>query len=215
MGVWKGRQGGGGAVDTEARALASALTEKLGNIYKTAGDSVKGGDEVFVVLADGSIVNFANYGKKPLIIPVNPDKDNMLAVGFSVLASDNSAIIQTLLTERTAWTVDSLVDFTQAEPALIAANAGKIYLSTVTGKGSVSNTLTFDKDDLYVVSQDLSWHEYVPKDGWTLTHEDRAWQYYNSQWNLKPGVIHNHDRLTDGTTTYIVRNGTLNIMKVT
>lgn len=116
-------------------------------------------------------------------------------------------IIETWKTERTAWTVDDMVDFTTAEPALIPENYGKRYMNTVTGKGSTSTLLDFHEGDLYEIGLDGTWHEYEPKESWTLSHKEHNWNWYDGAWHMQPGSNHTHSSVTDGTTTYGVRDG--------
>lgn len=94
------------------------------------------------------------------------------------------------------------------------ALVGKRYLNTATGKGSASKTLDFHNGDLYEVGSDGAWHEYMPKDSWVLTHMEHTWAYFNGQWNLVPGIAHEHDRLVKGEFTFFIDdNGNFNKRK--
>lgn len=189
---------GGSGIDAEAR-------EKLSAIYKVSGDSIKPGSEVFVTLADGTVVNYANKTKKVIVVPNNPTDASLRAAGLTGIGGSvtNQEVINAVQTTKTLWTVDDMVDFTVSEPASIPANHGKLYISTKTGAGSVSTQLTFDIDDIYVMQDDGTWQEFKPQPGWIFTHQDHEYQYYGGKWNLKVAgeqyvQVSNNDHLLSG-----------------
>jgi hypothetical protein len=189
---WTGKKAtisGGGTVDTAARTAAAALKAKVDEMYKGAGDKIKPGSEVFVTLADGSIANYKNPTKKEVTVPANPTDASLKALGLTGIGGSvsNTEIISAIQTEKTSWAVDSILDFTVAEPANIAANYGKLYLNNKTGLGSVSTTLTFHDTEIYEMQADGNWEEFLPEPGWILTNKDKEYQFYDDKWNEKIG----------------------------
>ena len=183
--TWAGGKKGGGTVDTVARSQASSLANKLSQVYKVAGDSVSAGSEVFVVMNDSSIVNYANKTAAAITIPAAPTKANMSSAGFSELggtAIDPKQIDKLIQQNRSAWRADAIIDFTTAEPAKVAGNLGKIYLNSKTGTGSVSTAETFHKDDLYYLAQDLTWSEYQGKESDSLTIGAKDYTFIGGTW---------------------------------
>lgn len=114
----------------------------------------------------------------------------------------DARIIDAWQTQRTAWVADDAVDFTVAEPALIAANNGKIFLNIKTGNGSTSKTTVFDAGDLYFVHDDLTWKEYQPKEGATLSAKGLKYTFINGAWLQDITKDHMHPivgNITDNT----------------
>lgn len=202
---WLGKnKGGSGGTDTVARNQAQATADKIAEIFKNPGDSVPANAEVFVKLVSGVIINYKNQTAGALVIPTAGTDAAIKAAGFTGLGGSvsNTDILKIWNSGRTSWAATAQVDFTVAEPALIAGNLGKIYWSTKTGLGSKSTALTFDNGDLYEMfdnSGTISWAEYKPQEGFTLTHAGKNYIFTAGAWTLQPTDKHEHPFLCDVT----------------
>lgn len=203
---WNTKGGSSSNVDATARANAAAALAKIGTIYKVGGDKIAAGDEVFVVMQSGNIINWQNSTAAEITVPAAPTIANMKAAGLKQLSGniEPQDIIETWQTQRSAWTANAKVDFTTAEPALLAGNVNKIYWSSKTGAGSTSTALTFDKDDLYEVYKTdagtYAWREYVPQENWSMTSGARTYIYTSGAWVAQIDAGHEHPKLVQNST---------------
>lgn len=180
-------------LETSTPYAKVSKNEKLAN-WVVVGDARQTDVKRFTFQAYVTAIKVAFYAEEDVSCRV--DGGSLQGPGTvdpgTITTVTDKQIIEAWLTERTAWTADEMVDFTVSEPLLTSSNIGKIYLNTKTGAGSASTTLTFDKDDLYFVHDDLTWKEYRPKDNWLLTIGGDSYIYYNGGWvqNVKRDHMH-------------------------
>lgn len=195
---WLGKnKGGSGGADTVARNQAQDLANKLAEILKSPGDTVTAGEEVFVKLASGKVLNYKNPTSGTLTIPAAGTDAAIKAAGFTGLGSaiTQDEIIAAWETKRTAWSADGgSVNFSTSEPAKIAGNVGKIYFNTTTGNG-------FNANSLYKLNSDLTWREYPPQEGWILTVGADKYVYGGTSWKPDLKSDHLHVYVGDANTS--------------
>lgn len=111
MGIFassKAKGGAGGTTDTQARTEAANATAKLNKIYKTSGDSVDPGSEVFILLASGAVVNYKNPKDTALTVPDNATDTLLLAAGFTGIAAKEQHLHSILANANTLASSDTV-----------------------------------------------------------------------------------------------------------